>query len=201
MSSTPMYLLPSGTILYRGHTQYYTQLTRDDPELPDRPFFGMNQIDVEQYGIVFSFKTITDLNLIQIDNISDDFFNSMPPKIKQILLNNYGFKSKQRNSESKPDKELVEYLCNRGYDGYSIITDMETFGGGRFHNEVAICDKTKIELIGRIDNREDAKTIQQLLDEGRARAATNNVREARLQKKKFNFNQNDEENGSAQKFS
>jgi hypothetical protein len=133
------YKVPQGTTLFRGDSDkylYQQQVMR----LQDRPtFFGLDQENVEEnYGIAYKFITLVELNLIALDNNKGrPFYDTLPIKYKQILDVNYGYKTGTRDSESEMDKQLLEYLCENGYDGYAC-GPMPT-STGVFHAEVVLC--------------------------------------------------------------
>ena len=167
--NNPIYVIPKGTILYRGESS----VNKPTYELPDSEypvFFGFVKDDIEKnYGITYQFTTKQDIRCIAIDllNKNSPFYKNSPPEIKKILKKNYGLvenidsKDKIRLSESKNDKELAKYVCDSGYDGYAA-PNMET-QFDTFHAEIALCDaSSKINQPGsRVTSSEYANKLKQ----------------------------------------
>ena len=156
------YILEKNTPIYRGDSRYNI-----NEGLPKNPtFFGFTIKDVEKYGIVYQFETAIDISLVAIDAQDNDvLINSMPPHIQTIMMQNYGYKTKIRDSVEKPDKTLVKYLCDNGYNGYAINEmDNADKGRGDFHKEMAICDMNKIkkgrETIVRVTGDDNIEALQ-----------------------------------------
>jgi len=143
------YYIPENTILYRGdsnpnfnpHQLFNSAL-----------FFGLNNEDVEQYGVVYRYKTILPLQLLALDGPNPQFYDNAPANIKTILNEQYGFNDSQRrrNSDNTKDKLLVAYICENGYSGYANdkMNHIDP-GRGNFHKEIVICDIHNIEYDGK----------------------------------------------------
>jgi len=134
------YHIPANTILYRGDSNP----NFNPHHLYNSPlFFGLNNKDVEQYGIVYRYKTITPLQLLALDESNPQFYDNAPENIKTILKEQYGFNDpeRRRNSDGPKDKLLVAYICKNGYSGYAN-DKMNHYDPGRgdFHKEIVICD-------------------------------------------------------------
>ena len=152
------YLVPQGTILYRGDTTLYPNF-----HLPNSPaFFSTDARFVKHYGLVFRFQTKRPLKLLVLDKKADYslFYNSSPPNIQRILKNNYGYISGLRETEFVKDHELVTYICSLGLDGYannrmgitedSIHDDYEgddDNAAPQFHPEMALCNTNNVEFV------------------------------------------------------
>ena len=140
------YDIPIETRLYRGDTPAYKFYLDDGNKFIFNPgfyFFGTNVQDVEQYGVVFEFKTITSYKLLALD--SNESLEKLKAtiydtEICRILDENYGTTTGIRDSISVKDKHLCSFLCQNGYQGYAILKDRSTPTGGIFHHEVMICD-------------------------------------------------------------
>lgn len=160
------YIIPKNTLLYRGDSNP----TFNPQELPDKPlFFGLNKDDVEQYGIVYRYKTKKDMKLLSLDRENNTFYKNTPSNIKTILNEQYGFNDelRKRNSDNSKDKSLVKYICDRGYDGYAN-DEMNHIdpGRGNFHKEIVICNINNIEYNGKEEitkEREELKRYDYLL--------------------------------------
>jgi len=136
-----VYKIPRGSTLFRGDSDPHIY-DEGFMRLQDRPtFFGLDKENVEDnYGIAYKFVTLVDLNLVALDkNQGTSFYNSLPDEYKQILDVNYGYKTGIRDSVSEKDKHILEYICEKGYDGYACGA-MSTTMGGTFHAEVALCE-------------------------------------------------------------
>ena len=131
-------------VLYRGNGWNES----DGIIQPFPTYFGFNKQHVKQYGRVHTYKVMEPMRLFSADNITESFYNKAPKAIQKIMNQNFGYKSHIRDSESAQDKEFLNYLCNSGYDGYAIKSDMLTPNGDAFHHEVAICEPlNKIKYI------------------------------------------------------
>ena len=156
------YILEKDTPIYRGDSTFNI----DNGLEQKSTFFGFTPTDVEKYGIVYQFETAIDISLVAIDAQDNDvLINSMPPHIQTIMMQNYGYKTKIRDSVEKPDKTLVKYLCDNGYNGYAINEmDNADKGRGDFHKEMAICDMNKIkkgrETIVRVTGDDNIEALQ-----------------------------------------
>jgi hypothetical protein len=121
-------------------------------------FFGLKNMDAnyiesyeEEYGIIFEYETTQELKLLALDDkhTQKKLYASAPPNIKTILEENYGYFSGIRNSVADKDRELSNYLCREGYQGYAIHT-MKTDFEGTFHPELLICNA--VDYVRVIDN-------------------------------------------------
>lgn len=154
---------------------------------PDRfYFFGVKNMDPgyideyeDIYGIIYEFKTTQPLKLLALDDrdtvnklYEDDDINY---KIQDILDDNYGHMNGIRDSQSDKDRELSQYLCNKGYDGYAIefmLTDT-----GVFHSEFMICNaSSKVEYVGRITSDEH---VEHILEDARLKRLDQEREDAR----------------------
>ena len=81
----------------------------------------------DEYGVIFEFVTMREYRLIALDDkqTQTTLYQNAPANIKRILENNYGYHNDLRNSVSGPDREISQYICSLGYDGYGIH-DMRT---------------------------------------------------------------------------
>lgn len=155
------YFIPKSFPIYRGDTSYYI-----DPFdfLTNTPyFFGTNIKEVEEYGVVFEFRTTQDYKLLAIDKTETlkVLYNiaSSNKDIQQIIEKNYGYITKKRDSVAKKDIEFSKWLCEKGYSGYAI-NNME-FDLGTFHQEIMVCHAESIQLVKQITT--DPKKIKELI--------------------------------------
>jgi hypothetical protein len=121
-------------------------------------FFTPDETAAEQYGVVYEFKTKTNLEVVALDDITEEFYNDAPEDIQDILKKNYGYNNnKLRDSDVKADSKLIDYLCKNHFDGYA--TNFMNIGGigGSFHKEVALCNpETVVEATRQITNEKEA---------------------------------------------
>jgi hypothetical protein len=147
------YSLSPYTELYRGDTAF----TGNIEDLIKPIFFAFNKEEAKEYGIVHKFQNNKRLNLLALDNIDKSFYDSVPEKIKETLTNNYGYLTGKRDSITVKDKELVKYLCDNNYDGYAITNNMPHTEGGKFHNEIAVCNMNHIKFMETLSIEDDEK--------------------------------------------
>ena len=154
-----MYIIPSGTTLYRGDSNF-TDINHSDLLKGDYKFFTPDQEYADKYGIVFEFKTNKELQLIALDDISKDFFVSAPEEIQDILEDNYGYISHKRDSVEEKDYKVSQYICDQGYQGYAANT-MESKGfDDDLDAEIVLCNAEQyLDRIKRVteENRIQSK--------------------------------------------
>ena len=165
-----MYFIPKGTTLYRGDSNF-THIN-DPCLLKDKKckegasfkFFTPDENYAYQYGLLFEFKTTTDLNLVAMDDISEDFFINASKRIQDILEDNYGYSSHKRNSVEEKDYELSQYICdNTDYQGYAANTMKSKGFDDDLNAEVIICNpENHLIPIRRIDRDEDQSKLEKL---------------------------------------
>ena len=164
-----MYFIPAGTTLYRGDNNF---TNKDDPcLLKDKKcekgaffkFFTPDENYAYKYGLLFKFKTTTDLNLVAMDDISKDFFINSPEEIQDILEENYGYSSHKRNSVEEKDYKLSEYICDEKYQGYAANTMKSEGFDDDLNAEVIICNpENHLIPIRRIKRNEDQSKLEKL---------------------------------------
>ena len=186
------YHIPANTILYRGDSNP----NFNPRQLFNSPlFFGLNNEDVEQYGVVYRYKTIVPLQLLALDGPNPQFYDNVPANIKTILNEQYGFNDpeRRRNSDGPKDKLLVTYICENGYSGYAN-DKMNHYDPGRgdFHKEIVICDTRNIEFVKKEDiskeleqSKRDAHLLQKVGNPGRKKS------------RRSYFNDNNDNNSSS----
>ena len=178
------YIIPVGYSLWKAH-----KTLSNGPVItlkPNRPYFfglkSMNEKYIEdyetEYGIIFEFITTREYKLVALDDklTQTTLYQNAPENIKHILENNYGYHNNIRKSVSEPDREISQYICSLGYDGYGIH-DMKTDNmGGIFHDELMICDASNLEYVGKVtpDNR-----VQNIKERGRLEKMGKEMEEAR----------------------
>ena len=164
-----MYFIPAGTTLYRGDSNF---TNKDDPcLLKDKKcekgasfkFFTPDENYAYKYGLLFEFKTTTDLSLVAMDDISKDFFINAPEEIQDILEDNYGYSSHKRNSVEEKDYKLSEYICDEKYQGYAANTMKSEGFDDDLNAEVIICNpENHLIPIRRINRNEDQSKLEKL---------------------------------------
>jgi len=133
------YILNRSAKIYRADDKKINNMAHYKPR-----FFGYNEEDIKSYGsVVYEFKTNKKLKLLALDKNIKSFYDSAPKNIKQILDKQYGYdgtKAVIRDSNSKKDNELVDYLYENNFDGYATnLMDKVDGFDGLFHREIAIC--------------------------------------------------------------
>jgi len=165
-----MYFIPKGTTLYRGDSNFENKddscLLKDEKCEKDASFkfFTPDENYAYKYGLLFEFKTTTDLNLVAMDDISKDFFINAPEEIQDILEENYGYSSHKRNSVEEKDYKLSEYICDEKYQGYAANT-MKNVARleDDLNAEVIICNpENHLISIRRIIRDEDQSKLEEL---------------------------------------
>lgn len=158
-----MYIIPVGTTLYRGDSNF-TDITHPELLEGDYKFFTPDAEYADKYGIVFEFKTKNELQLVAMDDISEQFFTNAPAEIQDILEDNYGYSSHKRDSVEEKDYKVSQYICEQGYQGYAANTMKHV---ARLEDdldpEVIICNAE--EHVERIRRVTEESKIQFKLDE------------------------------------
>ena len=161
-----MYIIPVGTTLYRGDSNF-TDITHPELLKGDYKFFTPDAEYADKYGIVFEFKTKNELQLVAMDDISEQFFTGAPEEIQDILEDNYGYSSHKRDSVEEKDYKVSQYVCKQGYQGYAANTMESTGFDDDLNAEIIICNAE--EHVERIQRRTHENKIQSKLDELRMR--------------------------------
>ena len=194
------YIIPEGTKLYRGDTEFYLKLNDNSikwEDINNKPtFFGILPESVETYGIVYEFITNREYKLLALDDPTtmELLFKKTNPEIQKILNYNYARSGdKTRKSVAKDDFKLSYFLCKNGYDGYGI-NHMKTEAGGNFHSEVMICDPKSISLNKIVTD--DSEQIKRMKHEYNARKKKEEMEMKRKEEKKkmSSFNNGDSDN-------
>ena len=164
-NSNKYYIIPAGTIIYRGSDSRVDDISPDRPP----PFFGFIHEEVKKYGNflhTYEFNKRSKLLAIMEMDKKSDFFIKAPNNIKTILNNNFGYNDeskKIRYSTPINDKTVMQYLCElkekgesneyKNYDGYAMDGKKKTDTNSNFHAELIICydSLNKIRLINTID--------------------------------------------------
>jgi len=158
-----MYIIPVGTTLYRGDSNF-TDITHPELLKGDYKFFTPDAEYADKYGIVFEFKTKNELQLVAMDDISEQFFKKAPEDIQDILEDNYGYSSHKRDSVEEKDYKVSQYVCKQGYQGYAANTMKHV---ARLEDdldpEVIICNAE--EHVERIRRVTEESNISSKLDE------------------------------------
>jgi hypothetical protein len=161
-----MYIIPVGTTLYRGDSNF-TDITQPELLKGDYKFFTPDAEYADKYGIVFEFKTKNELQLVAMDDISEQFFTDAPKEIQGILEDNYGYSSHKRDSVEEKDYEVSQYICKQGYQGYAANTMESTGFDDDLNAEIIICNAE--EHVERIQRTTHENKIQSKLEELRMR--------------------------------
>jgi hypothetical protein len=154
-------VIKRGKSLYKGdNSKYLNQyIPQGSVTLTRGPaFFAFKTKDAEQYGVVFKFTTTEQLNVINLDSKAafKALYEKAPQNIRVILQKNYGYHNDEnkigiRDSSHAADRELSEYICQLGYDGY-ILRSAKTDGEGNFHKELMLCNMSKVRFSTIVTN-------------------------------------------------
>lgn len=155
------YVIPANTTLFRGD---FPANNSNPLSHMNGPIFFGESVDVACiYGLPFEYRTTNELQLLALDESMQTIYeiaandNAVRDIIPPILKKNYGYPNGYRDSDDNADKILTEYICDR-YGGYALDF-MPTVGGGRFHREIVLCDKTQVEFVKMVPinkNKENA---------------------------------------------
>ena len=162
-----MYFIPTGTTLYRGDSKF-TDIDNTDLLKGDYKFFTPDENYAYKYGLLFEFKTTTDLNLVAMDDISEQFYNKALKShvdIAKIMEDNYGYgeKPQKRDSDQKKDNAMSKYICDERYQGYAANTMKSEGFDDDLNAEVIICNpENHLIPISRIIRDEDQSKLYEL---------------------------------------
>lgn len=174
------YHIPKGYLLYRGDT--YMPSSK---ELSQGPcFFGLSEASVEEYGMVYAFKTMADVEVLALDDklTMETLYKNAQKPIRKILEKNYGYHNNIRDSYNTADKQLSQYLCDKGYSGYALLEQMGTDFEGQFHTEIMLCEPNDIVKVHK--QITDEKMRLNYIDNDKARKASETVRKKRAKKRR-----------------
>ena len=182
------YVIPVGYPLFKATKNYDTTTGGLFLDPNGFYFFGVKEEDPEyiasyeeEYGIIFEFVTKQEYKLLALDKkeTQEKIYADAPNNIKNILEKNYGYNTKNefRNSESDPDRELSQYLCKKGYNGYAI-KHMATDFRGTFHPEFMFCD---IRGIGYVKKITTDKRVDQILESTKLKTISTQMKTSRKQ--------------------
>jgi hypothetical protein len=187
------YIIPKGTILYRGDTQLYLDnkygnFKEGSIELDyiGKPLFFGKEFDVaKNYGIVFSFLVTKEYKLLAIDDKEtiENLYKVVPSdRLRNILDNNYGRKTGLRLTEMIDDAIFSKYLCDNDFQGYAanqmpIVIGSEVM----FNRELMICNPSYLKFLKVFTNNLDLDTI---IMGHKTRLLSDNQRKNRIEQKK-----------------
>lgn len=209
------YNFPSGYPLFKAN-----KLLNQGPVitlLPNVPyFFGLKNMNPEyissyedEYGVIFEFVTTRPYKLLALDDkkTQEVIYSTAPNNIKSILERNYGYNNGNRDSVSESDRILSDYLCKNGYEGYAIH-NMQTDMGGKFHDELMICNADGVQYVKQVtpDSR-----VNNIIESGKLKSLSKSMKNSRKQnrmsiqnnnepvKKLFSDDNNDNDNKPVKK--
>lgn len=160
-----VYVIGEDIKIYRGDK---SDVNPQDKLSKKYLFFTPKMDQAKQYGIVSEFETNKPLHVVALDDITEDFFNSAPEDVKKYLVSNYGYNAdkKLRISTESGDFRVSQYICDQGYDGYAIDT-MATDAGGKFHQEIVICNPSvNVKFVNKVmDEKHQNEMVQKEKEE------------------------------------
>jgi hypothetical protein len=199
------YIIPAGTRLFRGDIP--PNYNRPLDHITGPVFFGETANGVLQYGIPFEFVTNSEIRLLALDKSMKQIYDNAladheplidgePAKevIPSILNRNYGYSSGIRNSANAADTILAKYICEK-YSGYAT-NFMTTDANGKFHREIVICDKNKVEFVKKL-TEVNGETVHEnaIIEEQNLRKVAQQVADARKEAKEEARKRKAEEEG------
>lgn len=155
-----VYVIDKDTKIYRGDK---SDVNPQDKLSKEYLFFTPKMDQAKQYGIVSEFETNKPLRVVALDDITEDFYKSAPEDVKKYLVSNYGYNTddKLRNTNETGDFHVSQYICDQGYDGYAIDT-MATDAGGKFHQEIVICNPSvNVKFVNKVMDEEHQKEMEE----------------------------------------
>jgi len=185
------YILPKNYSLFRGDNEI--DLSDGPYQFNNMPtFFSTNSAEVEQYGIVFEIVTTKEYKLLALDypeTIEKLYHNMENNEMKKILEKNYGYKTGIRDSVSKNDKKLSNYLCSQGYDGYAT-DQMKTDMNGKFHREIMLCHPESLLIQRQITSMTEVAAFK---EESKLRKLGEDMKQSR-KKRSYRYDRDDDDN-------
>jgi len=177
MSPIHVYVLPPNTVLYRG----FPKVVKKRPAGDTFYFVTTSEDSAKSYGVVFPVTTRREYRLLAIDHAGtmEALYQNAPLNIKKILDENYGrgkSRRKKRLSVFEKDVTFSKWVCETQHvDGYAT-RKMENgdHGRGDFHEEIMICDTSKLH-VG--DTKESDEKIDQIVSGHKQNEITRQMRE------------------------
>jgi len=155
-------ILPSGTFIYRGSHAEASNAEHYIGQAPgylrgDLPvYFAEDPEDVETYGTAVKFKTVRNLNLVNMgdpDIVTELIRSARSKELKHSLEKAFRISNGmiRRVSKIKYDIHVAVYICRLGYDGYWAPRLMSK-GEGTFHPEIVLCRPRDDLRVVRVEN-------------------------------------------------
>ena len=224
--ANPVYVLPIGTILYRGDSQINNSLKN----LKGINWYGVKLKDIIQYGHPKKYRTNKEIILLAIDKVTEEhpIYEKLKQEKKLQLFNKFFLFSnvvgRTRSSIPKNDANMTKFLNEQGYTGYGMQEmhkDDWEVAESLFHSEIAmingddnLIDVENIDVENivkqngeRIKNKDDSlvtketikNTIQENKESKARRKAQEKARESRKKAKKrtYDEDENEENNTSS----
>lgn len=218
--ANPVYVLPIGTILYRGDSQINNSLKN----LKGINWYGVKLKDIIQYGYPKKYRTNKEIILLAIDRVTEvhPIYEKFKEKDKLQLFNKFFLFSdvvgRTRSSIPKNDANMTKFLNEQGYTGYGMQEmhkDDWEIAESLFHSEIAMIngddnlidvENINVENIvyqngerikdkhGNLVTKETIKnTIQENKESKARRKAQEKARESRKKAKKRTYDEDEEE--------
>ena len=180
-----MYHLPVDTIIYRGNTNQYLKKSLLNHS---HEFFALDERVAGIYGLVVMYKVTKELFLYAMDNLKnlEKLYLSAPKTIQSKIKSAFGYSTQTpiifRQSDDLKDKEILNYLCSIGFEGYGCLETETDETIRKFHAEIAVCNP------GVVLTRNDQKnyTPEQIL-EAQSKSNLQKFSSEIVQKRKKNY--------------
>ncbi len=224
--ANPVYVLPIGTILYRGDSQINNPLKN----LKGINWYGVKLKDIIQYGHPKKYRTNKELILLAIDKVTEEhpIYEKFKEKDKLQLFNKFFLFSdvvgRTRSSIPKNDANMTKFLNEQGYTGYGMQEmhkDDWEIAESLFHSEIAMIngddnlidvENVDVENIvyqngERIKNKDGSlvtketikNTIQNNKESKALRKSQREAQEKKRKAKRRNYDEDEENNTSSSK--
>lgn len=218
--ANPVYVLPIGTILYRGDPQINNPLKN----LKGINWYGVKLKDIIQYGYPKKYRTNKEIILLAIDKVTEEhpIYEKFKEKNKLQLFKKFFLFSdvvgRTRSSIPKNDANMTKFLNEQGYTGYGMQEmhkDDWEIAESLFHSEIAMIngddnlidvENINVENIvyqngerikdkhGNLVTKETIKnTIQENKESKARRKAQEKARESRKKAKKRTYDEDEDE--------
>lgn len=141
--ANPVYVLPIGTILYRGDSQINNPLKN----LKGINWYGVKLKDIIQYGYPKKYRTNKELILLAIDKVTEEhpIYEKFKQEDKSQIFDKFFLFSnvvgRTRSSIPKNDADMTKFLNKQGYTGYGMQEmhkDDWEVAESLFHSEIAM---------------------------------------------------------------
>ena len=148
-------IFPRGKFIYRGShpeslvAKSYINQSPNYLRANLPVYFSTNKNSVRTYGTAVKYKTIKDLNLLDmsnVDQVSELINRTNSENIKKSIKKSFRITNGiiRRSSKLKHDIIVAVFICRLGYDGYYAPELRVKLPQGTFHPEIVLCNARKV---------------------------------------------------------